>query len=49
MRNIRLNTRVVALVFLLAVVGLATAFVPVERASADDNKPDLPSPLCDRN
>ena len=48
MHNIRLKTRVVALVLLLTVVGLATVFVPVEPASADDNKPDLPSPLCDR-
>lgn len=48
MPYIRLKTRVVSLVFLIALLGLATAFVPVERASADDNKLDLPSPLCDR-
>lgn len=48
MHNRGLRTRVIALVLLLTVVGLATVFVPVEPASADDNKPDLPSPLCDR-
>ena len=39
--------RAVALVLLLTVVGLATAFVPATQASSNDDPPDLPSPLCD--
>ena len=39
--------RVTALVLLLTIVGLAPVSLPVTRASAHDNSPDLPSPLCD--
>ena len=39
--------RVIALVILLTVVGLATDSIPATRANAHDHSPDLPSPLCD--
>ena len=39
--------RFIALVLLLAVVGLAPTSIPAARASALDRSPDLPSPLCD--
>ncbi|MGH9902013.1 MAG: DUF3455 domain-containing protein [Pyrinomonadaceae bacterium] len=39
--------RVIRLVLLLAVVGLALPSVPAARAADNNHGPDLPSPLCD--
>ena len=36
-----------ALVVLLAIAGLSLASVPAARVTANDQSPDLPSPLCD--
>ena len=38
---------VIALGLLLTVVGLAPTSISAARASAPDNSPDLPSPICD--
>lgn len=47
MRYLKIK-RVVALVLLLAVAGLALASVPAARAADKHHEPDLPAPLCDR-
>jgi hypothetical protein len=39
--------RVIALVVLLSIAGLAQAFIPAARALDSNQAPDLPSPLCD--
>jgi hypothetical protein len=39
--------RIVALVVLLSVAALSSAFVPASRATGFSNSPSLPSPLCD--
>ena len=41
------STCVIALVLLLAAVGLALPSTPVVRADDDNRAPELPSPLCD--
>ena len=39
--------KVIALVLLLAAVGLVTSSIPTAQASDNNNSLDLPSPLCD--
>jgi hypothetical protein len=47
MRHMK-SKRVIELMVLLAVIGLAFASVPAAQASDDNRAPALPSPLCDR-
>lgn len=42
------TTRVIGLVVLLTVAGVALVSIPAARAGDDHRAPDLPSPLCDR-
>jgi len=46
MFNLKIK-RVIGLVVLLTVAGLALASIPAARAGDDNRAPDLPSPLCD--
>ncbi|MFY9571806.1 MAG: DUF3455 domain-containing protein, partial [Blastocatellia bacterium] len=45
MHNVK-SKRVIGLVILLTVAGLALASVPAARAGDDNRPPDLPPPLC---
>ena len=38
---------VIALVVMIAIAALSSAFVPAAQATALSNSPDLPSPICD--
>ncbi|HJQ67831.1 MAG TPA: DUF3455 domain-containing protein [Blastocatellia bacterium] len=40
--------RIIGVIVLLAVAGIALAAMPVAKAGGNNNGPDLPSPSCDR-
>ena len=42
------TTRIISLIVLLTIAGLAPAAIPAARAGDDNRMPELPSPICDK-